>query len=80
MFRLRTRDSYGNEITQPKNAPIINIQMDDPIIELLENYADPTDDGYTLADLLNLIKRDMESEDKRFLVSDLNKLFEAVGI
>ena len=80
MFKLRTRDYYGNEITQPKNAPIINIQMDDPIIELLENYVDPTDDGYTLADLLNLIKRDVESEDKSFLKSDLNRLFEAVGI
>lgn len=80
MFKLRTRDYYGNEITSPQNAPIINIQMDDPIIELLENYVDPTDDGYTLAELLNLIKRDMESEDKRFLISDLNRLFEAVGI
>lgn len=80
MFKLRTRDYYGNEITSPKNAPIINIQMDDPIIELLENYVDPTDDGYTIADLLNLIKGDMESKDKSFLESDLNRLFEAVGM
>lgn len=79
MYNLRTRDYYGNEITHPKNAPIINIQMDDPVIELLENYVDPTDDGFTLADLLRLIKQDTKNDGK-FLKGDLDRLFKAVGM
>ena len=79
MFTLRTRDYYGNEISQPKNAPIISIQMDDPVIELLENYIDPDDNSYTLADLLRLIKLDIEVNSE-FLKDDLNRLFKAVGM
>lgn len=81
MYKLRTKDNHGNEITHPENAPIINIQCNDPIIDLLDNFIDFSDDRneYTLADLIRTIQFDVE-HDSEFLKSDLNKLFEAVGI
>ena len=77
MFKLRTHDrNYA-----PENAPIINIQCNDPLIDLLDNWIDPEREDWSVADLLNLVKRDLESEDGlRFLKGDLNRLFEALGM
>lgn len=79
MYMLRTDRSY-----YPENAPIINIQCNDPLIDLLDNWIEPDNDctgGWSVADLLQTIKRDLESEvGMRFLKDDLNRLFEAVGM
>ena len=81
MYKLRTHDRNGNEIYAPNNAPIINIQCGDPLIELLSNWVNPEDNDWTVADLLDLIKEDLEyKETKRFLEEDLHKLFKAVGL
>jgi len=81
MYKLRTTDNYGKEILHPENAPIINIQCNDPIIDLLDNFIDSSDDRneYTLADLIRTIQFDVE-HNSEFLKNDLNRLFEAVGV
>ncbi len=85
MYKLRTHDSYDKEIYAPENAPIINIQCGDPLIDLLDNWIDPESEvpgGWSVADLLQVVKRDLESEEakERFLEGDLNRLFEALGM
>ena len=83
MFKLRIRDRYGNEIVNPENNPIIDIQCNAPVIDMLDNWVDPEDDydcAMSVADLLNLVKRDLEGPEKLFLEDDLRRLFEAVGM
>lgn len=67
------------ELSNVNNA-IISIQCKDPIIDLLSNYVAPDDKTYRLSDLLDLIKRDLEDPEKKFLESDLNRFFEAIGM
>lgn len=85
MFKLRTHDSNGNKIYAPENAPIINIQCGDPLIDLLDNWIDSesqSEDGWSVADILKLIKRDLNNVEtkQRFLEDDLHSLFDALGM
>ena len=79
MYKLKTHDNYGNKIYAPENAPIINIQCKDPVIDLLENFVNEDNDR-TVSDLINLIKQDIDYNNTRFLIDDCKALFEAVGI
>ncbi len=79
MFKLKTIDSYGKEIYAPENNVIIGVQCNDPIIEIMENYVSDEDD-WSLPDLIKMIKRDLESSEKRFLEDDLKRLFRELGI
>ena len=85
MYMLRKYTKYGEKLYAPENAPIINIQCGDPLIELLDHWINPDDacfDATSVADLLETVKRDLESEEakERFLENDLKILFDALGM